>query len=247
MAKKKKASGPFYTEGMTVKQIANLGHEELSRMSERDLSRALRTVALAANKRLNRLIKYAEKSVNKMGDVTYKDKSGKGIDFEALYFTKEQKFGVGRGKVSRNAIYKEFSRVRGFINAESSTLTGAVELRKKRERAVFGKTREDMSPEELAAIGRPEDFMTNVYKEYHKFQEEYANKGAYDVNQGRRRIKMIQRRMKKGMTGEEARASVAKYYDLDYVGEQKAAAAEEAANNPLNALTDTQNKDYWGR
>lgn len=241
MASKK----PFKTEGMTVKQILNMGTEELNSMSKRDLSRALRTVALAANKRMNRLVNHAIKSTNQMGDVTYTEKGSLGIDFEALYATGEKKFGVGRGKVSRGTIYKEFMRVKGFMDAGSSTIPGAIKLRQQRERAVFGKTREEMSEEQLARIGNPEKFMSTVYSEYHKFREEYANKGVYDVNVGRRRIKMIQRRMLKGMSGEEARKDVGRYYDLDYVGQQKAAAAEEAANNPMNLLNDTENKTYW--
>lgn len=243
MASKK----PFLTEGMTVGQILRMGQEDLNSMSKRDLSRALRTVALAANKRMNRLAKHAVKTTNEMGDVTYSERTNLGMDFEALYATGEKKFGVGRGKVSRNTIYKEFMRVKSFMEAKSSTIPGSIELRKKRERAVFGKTREQMSSDELSRIGNMEQFMSNVYSEYHKFKEEYANKGVYDVNVGRRRIKMIQRRMMKGMTGEEARKSVGRYYDLDYVKEQKAAAAEEAANDPMNLLNDTENKDYWGR
>lgn len=243
MAKKPKE--PFKTEGMTVRQILNMGQEELNSMSKRDLSRALRTVALAANKRMDRLAKHAIKNTNQMGDVTYTEKGSLGIDFEALYATNEKRFGVGRGKVNRNTIYKEFMRVKGFMDAPSSTIPGAIKLRQKREKAVFGKTREQMSDEDLSRIGDINKFMSDVYSEYHKFQEEYANKGVYDVNVGKRRIKMIQRRMKKGMSGEEARRSVGKYYDLDYVKNEKAAAAEDAANNPMNLLTDTENKSYW--
>ena len=56
---------PFKVEGMTVNEIINLGDDEISRMNARDLSRALRTVSLAANKRIRRLEKKAEKHVKK--------------------------------------------------------------------------------------------------------------------------------------------------------------------------------------
>ena len=51
----------FFTDKMTVDQILDLGDEILSSLKERDMSRALRTVALAANKRIKRLLKYAKK------------------------------------------------------------------------------------------------------------------------------------------------------------------------------------------
>ena len=53
MAKKKQPKQPFMVEGMTVQEIINLGDDVISKMNQRDLSRALRTVSLAANKRLN--------------------------------------------------------------------------------------------------------------------------------------------------------------------------------------------------
>ena len=87
MAKKRQPKQPFMVEGMTVSDIIKLGDDVISKMNQRDLSRALRTIALAANKRLNRLKKKAEVSVNEHGDVTYTDISGQGLDFEALYFT----------------------------------------------------------------------------------------------------------------------------------------------------------------
>ena len=109
---------PFFTDNMTLNQIINLGHEILSKLNMRDLSRVLRTVALAANKHLNRQKQYTYKRNGK-----YVEKKGSpGLD--ALYQT---------GK-NRNQIYEEFSRARDFLNSESSTIKGAKELRKKKER-----------------------------------------------------------------------------------------------------------------
>lgn len=216
---------PFKVEGMTVDQIIRLGDNELSRMNARDLSRALRTVSLAANKRIRRLEKKAEVSTNKMGDIQYVDISGKGIDFEALYAVDGKKFGLGRGKHARGDIYKEFVRARNFMNAGSSTISGAIELRKKRERQLFGATREEMlegvPPAERELMeSNMKEMMSDIYSEYHRWREEYAIEGGYTKEKGRRVLKMFGRRvLNKGMSPEEARDDISDYYDLQY--EQK--------------------------
>lgn len=226
MAKKKQPKKPFAVEGMTVKEIINLGDDVISKMNQRDLSRALRTVALAANKRLNRLQKKAEVITNEMGDVTYRDISGLGIDFEALYYTGGRKFGLGRRKQKRGDIYKEFARVRNFMKAESTTITGAVELRKKRERQLFGQTREELytkvAPAEAALIeAEMKDIMTDIYSEFHRWKEEYQIEGGYNKELGKRVLKMFGRRAMKGMSAEDARADIEEYYDKKYETEEK--------------------------
>lgn len=226
MAKKKQPLPPFAVEGMTVSEIINLGDDTISKMNQRDLSRALRTVALAANKRLNRLMKKAEVSVNEHGDVTYTDKSGLGIDFEALYTTGGKKFGLGKGKHKRSDIYKEFAKVRNFMNAGSTTISGAIELRKKRERQLFGQTREEMykgvAPAEAALIeAEMKDIMKDIYSEFHRWKEEYAIEGGYNKQLGKRVLKMFGRRVMKGMTAEDARAEIEDYYDLKYEKNEK--------------------------
>lgn len=222
MKKPKTPKPPFKVEGMTVNEIINLGDDEISRMNARDLSRALRTVSLAANKRIRRLEKKAEKHVDEFGDTRYVDVSGQGIDFEALYAVGGKKFGLGKGKHDRGDIYKEFARVRNFMNAGSTTISGAIELRKKRERQVFGKTSEEMF-EGVSAAERDlmqsnmKDIMSDIYSEYHRWREEYAIEGGYTKEKGRRVLKMFGRRvMDKGMSPEDARADISEYYDLEY-------------------------------
>lgn len=222
MKKPKAPKQPFKVEGMTVAEIINLGDDELNRMNARDLSRALRTVALAANKRIKRLEKKAEKRENEFGDTQYIDISGQGIDFEALYAVGGKRFGLGKGKHDRGDIYKEFARVRNFMNAKSTTISGAIELRKKRERQVFGKTSEEMF-EGVSAAERDlmqsnmKDIMSDIYSEYHRWREEYAIEGGYTKEKGRRVLKMFGRRvMDKGMSPEEARQDISEYYDLEY-------------------------------
>ena len=226
MAKKRQPKQPFMVDGMTVEDIIKLGDDVISKMNQRDLSRALRTVALAANKRLNRLKKKAEVSVNEHGDVTYTDISGQGIDFEALYFTGGKKFGLGRGKQKRGDIYKEFARTRAFLQAKSTTIAGAIELRKKRERQLFGQTREELygtlPPAEAALMeNEMKDIMKDIYSEFHRWKEEYQIEGGYDKELGKRVLKMFGRRTMKGMTAEDARADIESYYDKKYEQQEK--------------------------
>ena len=82
---------PFYTDGMSVSQILALGDDVLSKLDRRELSRALRTVALAANKRLDRLTQYAYRRHGK-----YVEKlDGPGLDLNLLNHYGKTRFGVG--------------------------------------------------------------------------------------------------------------------------------------------------------
>ncbi len=226
MAKRKQPKKPFFVEGMTIEQIINLGDDVISKMNQRDLSRALRTVSLAANKRINRLMKKAEVTTNEMGDVTYTDISGQGIDFEALYVTGGKKFGLGRGKHQRSEIYKEFAKVRSFLKAESTTIAGAIKLRQKREKQLFGTTREELykyvAPAEYALLeAEMKDMMKDIYSEFHRWKEEYQIEGGYNKDLGKRVLRMFGRRTMKGMTAEDARAEIEEYYDRKYEQQEK--------------------------
>ena len=139
----------FIVDNMTVDQILGMPFNELNKFDEREMSRALRTVALAANKRLAKLKKYAQ-----MEDGHYQPAGNKKqIATDALNWAtkdgKREKFGVKTVKVPegskstlRNKMYEQIGDIRQFMNMKSSTVTGAVELRKTREKIIFGKTRE---------------------------------------------------------------------------------------------------------
>lgn len=139
----------FFVDGMTVEQILGMPFNELNKFDEREMSRALRTVALAANKRLAKLKKYAE-----LTEDNYQPSGNKKqIATDALNWAtkdgKREKFGVKTVKVPegskstlRNKMYEQIGDIRQFMNMKSSTVTGAVELRKTREKTIFGKTRE---------------------------------------------------------------------------------------------------------
>ena len=172
----------FYTDGMTVAEILALGDDILSKMSKRDLSRALRTVSLAANKRIDRLEKQAVK--RKVGYV--ERKSGKGISTAALNAVTNDGKTTGKFKVgnkSRNQMYSEFARAREFMAMKSSTVKGAVAVRKGMEERAFGKTREEAAKgktkKQQEAITRTfQDKVKEVYSEFRKFlEEENVDKG----------------------------------------------------------------------
>lgn len=221
----------FFTDKMTVEEILDLGDDILSSLKEEDMSRALRTVALAANKRVKRLQKYAKKRGGK-----YVEKvNGPGLDLTVLNKLKNLKFGVGRGvfKKNRNQMYEEFSRIRSFMRQKASTIKGAKELRQKKEMALFGQTREEMTKgmskkEAKEKIKEINALMPEVYETYEDYQEEYAMKGGYDKEEGKKILQDIGRDMLEGISPEAAKANAA-------ISDTKRYEAEEAQDK----------EDFW--
>lgn len=201
----------FYTDGMTVAEILALGDDILSKMSKRDLSRALRTVSLAANKRIDRLEKQA---VKRKGGYVEK-KSGKGIATAALNAVTEDGKKSGKFKVgskTRNQMYSEFARAREFMAMKSSTVKGAVAVRKGMEKRAFGQTREEAAKgktkKQQEAINRTfQDKVKETYREYRKFlEEENVDKG----DTGRVLAIIGKKIIGEDATGDEARAAASK-------------------------------------
>lgn len=133
----------FYTDNMTVSEILNLTPDQLSKLTQRDISRALRTAALAANKRVQRLMKQSRKT--KEGYVP-KVSAKRHIATDALNAItndgkKKPKFGVKQAS-TRNQMIEQLGEIRRFMNMRSSTVSGAVKVRREREKRLFGKTRE---------------------------------------------------------------------------------------------------------
>lgn len=141
---------PFEVEGLSVNEILNLGDDILNKMNQRNMSRAVRTAALAANKRINRLLAQAKKTKD-----GYKLKKSAKYDIalDALnYITKDgkldPKFGA-KGK-TRNELYAELARIRTFMNdLQTSTIKGAMQVRKDREIRILGLSKEDYLKEAL--------------------------------------------------------------------------------------------------
>lgn len=227
----------FYVDGMTVSEILDLGDDVLSKLSARDLSRALRTVALAANKRMNRLLKYAYKrgeKIDRYGRRTpnYIEKlDGPGLDLHALEKTKGKKFSVGNK--NRNEIYQELARAREFMAQKTSTVKGAKEVRKAREIAMFGKTREQMTKgmtkkEKRAFVKNLKEVMAQTYEQQNQFEEDYANMGLYEKDEGRRKFRELGTRILKGEDPEEVRKSIEAETTAEYEQAQEAAGGPEA-------------------
>lgn len=150
----------FYVEGMTVEQILSMNPREMSKLNTREISRALRTVSLAANKRINRLKQYAKKE--KTGYVPKGVKTQ--IATDALnWVTKDGKvkmpFGV-KSAGTRNKMLNQISTIKQFMSMKSSTVTGATALRKEREKKLYGKTREQ------AARGQTKRQKAATYKHF---------------------------------------------------------------------------------
>lgn len=123
MAKRKAISPP----PPTVAEILSIGTGELSKLDEKEMRKLVNVLVSAGNKRLRRLEKNAEK----------------GIAPEALNAVMNTggKFSA-RGK-NRNELFRELVRARNFFDSPLSTVEGAKNERKRRERALFGETREE--------------------------------------------------------------------------------------------------------
>jgi hypothetical protein len=172
------SSKPFFVEGMTVDQILNLDYQTLNKLDSRELSRALRTASLAANKRLTRLRKQAVFDKEK----GYLPKGGAGaiapyaLNEVTQYGRKKFKWGVKKTKGNRNKMLQQLKEIRNFWNMTTSTTKGAAEVRRKSEERLFGKTREQAAKgkkgkKREAIYAAYEDRMKKAYEAYRKFLE----------------------------------------------------------------------------
>ena len=171
-------SKKFYVDGLTVEQILNMDPAQMAKLDKRDISRALRTVSLAANKRIANLEKYAKKTKHGYEQAPRK---GKSIAVDALNWVTNDgktpaKFGVKKA-ATRNQMLSQISKVRQFMNMKSSTVTGSIKLRKIRERNLFGKTREEAAKgikgkrSKQQAYKNFQTMYNTVWSAYHKYRE----------------------------------------------------------------------------
>ena len=118
----------FFTDGMTVDEILHLDLQTINSLNKRDLSRALRTVSLAANKRVKRLKEnrkdIAEDALNWLSDQGYSRKK------------------FGSKNKSLNEMRKEFFTAKQFMGMKTSKVRGAIQVRQGRESRIMGETRE---------------------------------------------------------------------------------------------------------
>lgn len=179
---------PFKVEGMTVKEILALDPDTINNMNERDLSRALRTVSLAANKRINRLRSHAKVSAgvgyipknglenniatNSLNAVT---KDGN-IKRKNVFGVKQAIQGEDDPKQRINKMRKQLTEIRRFMAAKTSTITGAKQVRQNRERALFGYTTEQAikglsNKQKMIKAKKMQKLSSDVYKGFRKYLE----------------------------------------------------------------------------
>ena len=167
----------FYVDNMTVNEILNLSNDVISKMNTRDISRALRTVSLAANKRVNRLLSQTKKT--KDGYVLKKS-AQYNIAVDALNaVTKDGKqkvkFGVKHAS-TRNEMIEQLGDIRKFMGMKTSTIQGAKNVRREREQRLFGTTTEKASrgktkKEKKAITKKFSDKVSEAYATFRKFLE----------------------------------------------------------------------------
>ena len=231
----------FFTDDMTVNDILNMDYQTLHSLNQRDISRALRTVSLAANKRINRLLKQTKKT--KEGYVPKKSASYN-IAVDALNAItddgkKKVKWGVKSAK-SRNEMIQQINEIRKFMNMKTSTVKGAVKVRKDREKRLFGKTREEAGKgktfKEKAQIAKQySSLAASAYETYRKFLEfEGIPNNPYQNFSGSDTIlNLIGSSIESGLSPEEALQAAIEAYNNQY--EQQQEEWEEA----------TGESDFW--
>lgn len=117
----------------TIDEVLELGQKELSAFEIKDLRRIVGVLVSAGNKRLRNLEKRRDEKGLDM--YAYEATMSTGGYFSVLDSTGKPK--------SRNALYHEILRARNFLNSRTSTVKGAMEERKRKERSFFGETREE--------------------------------------------------------------------------------------------------------
>lgn len=219
-------SKPFYVDGLTVEQILNMDPAEMAKLNKREISRALRTVSLAANKRIEKLEKYAKKT--KHGYIP-NPKGGKSIAVDALNWvssdaTAKAKFGVRRAD-NRNQMIAQIGKVRQFMNMKTSTVTGAVNVRKAREKNLFGKTREQMARgkterQKQAIYKNMQQMYNTIWGAYHKYRELKGQDPHAYYEDSMQVLSLLGQAITSGMSDEEAVQMAVREMEVQYEEQQ---------------------------
>lgn len=254
---------------MKLSDLTNKTPDDINRMSAKQLSDAVAYMARHANKRVENLKKHGYKapvydeSKKKIVTKWVNKKTSPGLDFNAIQ-NLNKSFGHVNQFTNIGRLRSEYIRVQGFLKAKSSTVAGAIELRKKKERALFGATRGELvakenrnrmkkgeSPMSKAArqtmISNMDEFMSSVYENYHKWREEYAMEGGYTKEQGSASLSRIGRLMARGMPAGLARYNESRRMSKEYETRRQAVSEETAAaeKSPFSILHDDENKDVF--
>ena len=252
---------------MKLSDLTNKTPDDINRMSAKQLSDAVAYMSRQANKRVENLKKHGYKtpvydeSGAKIGTKWVNKKTSPGLDFNAIQ-NLNKSFGHVNQFTNIGRLRSEYIRVQGFLNAKSSTVAGAIELRKKKERALFGATRGELvanenrnqikkglGPMTKAArhtmISNMDEFMTSVYENYHKWREEYQMEGGYTKEQGSASLARIGRLMARGMPAGLARYNESRRLSKEYETKQQKALSDVVEQSPLSLLEDDENKDVF--
>ena len=234
------AKKDFYTDGMTVEEILNLGDDQIRALSKRDISHALRTVSLAANKRVNRLL---DNAIKRGGQYVEKKSAKKAIALDALNKLADESGGnlkfSGKGK-TRNQMIAELGRARSFMEMKTSTIKGAESVRKMRESRALGKTREDVMREaaqnyrkeykqrtgkaptkkqvkkvQVKSFKEFQKLNSEIWSRFRKFNEMNNKTGKYAGSD--EILDMIANRSVNGADEGETLAAAAKLYERQYI------------------------------
>lgn len=251
---------------MKLSDLTNKTPDDINRMTAKQLSDAVAYMARQANKRVENIKKHGYKipvyseSGSKIGTKWVNKKTSPGLDFNAIQ-NLNKSFGHVNQFTNIGRLRSEYIRVQGFLNAKSSTVAGAVELRKKKERALFGATRGELVAKEnrkskkrgegpmtkaarQAMISNMDEFMSAVYENYHKWREEYAMESGYTKEQGRESLSRIGRLMSRGMPAGLARYNESRRLSKEYETRREAV-SEAAEASPFSLLFDDENKDVF--
>lgn len=226
MVKKKTPKQPFYVEGMTVSEILNISPDQLMKLNKRDISRALRTVSLAANKRVNRLKSKATKTKDGYVPKT----KGSQINTSALNWVtndghKRTKFGVKKSS-TRNEMLHQLKTIKQFMEMKTSTVKGATEVRKDIEKRLFGKTREQAArgvktkKAKAEVYKRYETMSREVWSYYRKFLEIKGRDPHSYMSGSETIIELIGQKVVSGASEEESIQAVLDMFKSSYEEEQ---------------------------
>lgn len=143
---------------LTLKQLDELSSEARAKLTKKELSPMLSEAAKRLNKRLDRLAKDPDASKYALEKVM--DTGGR--------------FGVN-GK-SRNEMQKELSRMLDFYRSKTSTIAGARAERRRQEKALFGRTREQARKAgEVFTAEEANEKIKAAWKAYRKFEESHPD------------------------------------------------------------------------
>ena len=226
MVKKKTPKQPFYVEGMTVSEILNISPDQLMKLNKRDVSRALRTVSLAANKRINRLKSKATKTKDGYVPKT----KGSQINTSALNWVtndghKRTKFGVKKSS-TRNEMLHQLKTIKQFMEMKTSTVKGATEVRKDIEKRLFGKTREQAArgvktkKAKAEVYKRYETMSREVWSYYRKFLEIKGRDPHSYMSGSETIIELIGQKVVSGASEEESIQAALDMFKSSYEEEQ---------------------------